>query len=697
MARKDSLNPLFLWLLCLLLVAMGCDSEPVPKVEKGLLDLRGFSLESTSYLNLDGTWAFHWDTLVPPTEVPKRRPEAWVNTPGAWNKAQDLDGVSYPANARVTYHARILTDERTSTTPWLALQTRTIRHAFVLYVNGDSVTSNGKVLRHGYEDHVLPRLVRFPRKDTLDVVLHIANEGFFEGGIVEPLLLGEPDQLERVIEQRANLNALLLGGLLIIGLYHIILYYLVKGNMNAFHFGLMCILIGLRSGLTGEYILVDALPWLPTGLHLRIEFGALYFAPLLVAVFFRRLYPEEFPRWLLIVCMVISGVLLVATLLPSPYWYGAVLPLGQLQVVILGPILVFYTLLKATWRKKPEAFMFLVAFVIFLSLAINDILYSLHVVQTGFLVSWGVIGWILIQAAALAIRFVRAIAEVEDLRVNLERKILERTFQLQERTNVLEVQKEEIEEKHHDIQSSLHYAHRIQQAVLGDEPKLQRIFPKAFIFFQPREIVSGDFYWFGHLANVRILIIGDSQDKGIPGAFITVLCNSLLNQSLLEKQLLDPKSILKELDQRLQETLHSQVGNHSYHGLDIGVLMLDEATNKGHFSGARIGLMHFQQGEVKRYGPVRESIGIAHTTKRFVQHTFAWEAKDRFYVFTHGMGNQIGGDQEQPFTTTQVRGVIQKHQSAEFAEQKQILQDKFDDWKGLQTQTDDVLIVGVEA
>ncbi|HAA16422.1 MAG TPA: hypothetical protein DCE41_33840 [Cytophagales bacterium] len=674
-----------------------CQSKQLPKVEHGVLDLRGFSLAETNYLNLDGTWALHWDTLVSPLATPYRTADTWLPTPGAWNKVKDSLGEPFSATGWVTYHTRILLDSQTTQSTSLGLQTRTIRHAFTLFVNGDSVTSNGVVSRHAYEDQVLPRFVRFPTEDTLDIVLHVSNQGFFEGGIVEPLLLGEPDQLEGVIETRSVINAFLLGGLIIIGLYHIILFYLVRENLNAFYFGLMCIFLGLRSGLTGEYILLDALPWLPTGLHLRMEFGGLYFSPLLVAIFFRKLFPNEFPKWLLITCLAISSILLIATIHPSPYWYGAVLPLGQLQVVILGPILVFYTLLKASLRRKPQAFIFLVGFVTFLTLAINDILYSLHIVRTGFLVSWGVIIWILIQAAALAIRFAKAMYEVDDLRVNLEKKIKERTQELQNRTSILELQKEQIEEKHLDIQSSLHYAHRIQQAILGEESKLQQLFHQAFIFFQPREIVSGDFYWFGRISYFRILIIGDSKDKGIPGAFITVLCNSFLNQILLEKRLLNPETILQELDQRLQETLHSQVGKHSYHGLDLGVLVLDEATQLGRFSGARIGLMHLRQQEVERYGPVRESIGVADSPKRFVQHSFMWDHMDRFYLFTHGMGNQIGGMEEAPFMTGNLREVIMKTQQIPFSQQRQRLEDKFDDWKGLHPQTDDVLIIGVEA
>ena len=267
----------------------------------------------------------------------------------------------------------------------------------------------------------------------------------------------------------------------------------------------------------------------------------------------------------------------------------------------------------------------------------------------------------------------------------------------------------EIEKKNTHIIDSVRYAQRIQQAILGSEEELIQNFSKGFIYFKPKDVVSGDFFWFSQqLFNstpksmFRIVIAADCTGHGVPGAFMTVMGNALLDEIVNERHIVDPSQILKELDRKIIATLQKQNANQN-DGMDMVILAIEEKSTGekyAHFAGAKNPLYYVRNGEIHEIKGSKFPIGGNQFKKDkiFMTTTLPLLEGDVFYLFSDGYQDQFGGHENpnRKFMVKKFRHLLHEISHLEFNTQKDKVSTAFETWQGKHEQTDDVLVIGIQ-
>ncbi|MEL6534671.1 MAG: SpoIIE family protein phosphatase, partial [Bacteroidota bacterium] len=436
-----------------------------------------------------------------------------------------------------------------------------------------------------------------------------------------------------------------------------------------------------------------------TWLTLRIEYGSLYIGPIFILLFFNSMYPRELPRWVVKVMLVPTLLLGIALLIPNSFWFSILLPAGQVVMLISGLTVIAYTLPLAIYRKRKSAWLFTIAFLSLFGTAVNDMLYALNLVDTGFIILYGMLFFTFVQAIALAVRFGFTFQQLNMLRMDLEKKVEKRTADITLKNQELEQQKEELTSQTEEMTANLEYARRIQEASLDSVDYIRSLFPEAFVLYFPRDYVSGDFYWFGEIEGKKVVIGGDCTGHGVPGAFMTALGQAALDQIILGEGIVDPGEILTRLEERVKATMQSQVdGKWLPDGMDIGVLVFDEKSGNLAFEGAKIDLVFIRDHEITRVRgskfPIGRTAGYGHKTFQTSIHPF--QKGDRFYVYSDGYRDQFGGPEGRKFNAKPFRELLEQTAGGSLAHQYRELSKSFEDWKGNHPQTDDILVLGLE-
>ncbi|MEL6534675.1 MAG: 7TM diverse intracellular signaling domain-containing protein [Bacteroidota bacterium] len=690
--RRVSVLPIWLLLLC----SISCSSsiELPEQREAGVLNLNGYDFSESRALPLAYTFDFYWDTLIPATAALAAYPSEQALLPGDWNKIPvDTEGHTAGSYGKATYALQLVFSKDQINEGPLVLQINTVRSAYEAYLNGKKVAQQGQLRPELIKVDAIPQYVAFEPQDTVQLVLHVVNQTTYKGGLVEVMRLGTPDQILGSRDLRTARDTFLMAGLLMIGLYHLILSLAVPHRQVSHLFGLMCLLLVIRTGSTGEHLLVQWLPALPPWFTLRLEYGSLYLAPYVVLMFFKRTFPEEVPAWLVRLGAIVTLAFAITIVSPFASWMGFLLPLCQLLLLTLGPYLIIWGVGRAVWRGRLGAWMFLIGLTALVVAAINDVLYTVYLIDTGLLVSYGLLVLVVCQAVALSIRLNRAFQIVEDLSGNLELRVHERTEELQEKNSLLEEQKTLIGEQHNQLESSLKYAWRIQQAVLGEERKLQEMFLDSFLFFKPRGIVSGDFYWFGQLKTCKIVALGDVTGQGAPAAFLTIMTNAFFNHIVYEHRCTDAAEILRELDAHLR-TSFQRAGN-QLAGARLSILIIDEVTGAVDFAGASQSLYTVQDQAGGLVSGSENVVGISAIDAPAVRLRFSFQGKDQIFLFTNGFAQQMGSVSLTPLGDEAFLAVLEEASILPLQEQANFLDRKLLAWKGEQELTDDIAIIGI--
>jgi PAS domain S-box-containing protein len=247
------------------------------------------------------------------------------------------------------------------------------------------------------------------------------------------------------------------------------------------------------------------------------------------------------------------------------------------------------------------------------------------------------------------------------------------------------------------IESSIKYAKRIQNAVLPSREKINSTLHDHFIMFKPRDIVSGDFYWINEVDNKIYIVAADCTGHGVPGAFMSMLGISLLNEIINKGQCKLASEVLNELRKSVKTTL-SQTGKdrEAKDGMDMAICIVDKDSLNMHYAGAYNPLYLVRDNELITYKADRMPIGIYVKEKdSFTNHEIQLQKNDRFYIFSDGYSDQFGGEKGNKLSTKKLKEKIMDLQSLSMIEQKEALEKYYDNWKGDLEQVDDVVFIGV--
>ncbi len=280
------------------------------------------------------------------------------------------------------------------------------------------------------------------------------------------------------------------------------------------------------------------------------------------------------------------------------------------------------------------------------------------------------------------------IMEIEGYRQHLEQKVKERTAEVVKA-------KEIIEKKNHEITSSINYAKRIQEAMLPYPEYIGRYLSDFFILFKPRDIVSGDFYWFSEGKGKIIISAVDCTGHGVPGAFMSMVGDANLKQIINAEGVTHPDLILNQLHERIRHSL-KQAETQNRDGMDMAICTIDPQRQEMEFAGAKNHLVYLQAGEMKVLKGDRHPIGGEQKEEKraFTRHVISLEASTTAYLFTDGFQDQFGGAEGRKFMVRKLRKLFQEIHHHPMARQQEILDQTFREWKGENRQTDDVLIIG---
>jgi serine phosphatase RsbU (regulator of sigma subunit) len=273
-----------------------------------------------------------------------------------------------------------------------------------------------------------------------------------------------------------------------------------------------------------------------------------------------------------------------------------------------------------------------------------------------------------------------------------------RSFQRKKRDNVLlEKQKEEIEKQKEEITGSIRYAKRIQTAILPSNQWAKEHLPEHFILFRPRDIVSGDYYWMNKIGNKVILAAADCTGHGVPGAFMSMLGVSFLNEIVNKNNTIEPHLILNQLRNQVKLTL-DQTGKEgeAKDGMDIAVCVVDFDTLELQYAGAYNPMYLFRNGEIIETKADKMPIGIYIREKEsFTNNEHQLQKGDTFYIFSDGYADQFGGPKGGKLKSGPFKELLAGIQDKSMADQREILNTFIDDWIGEGDQIDDMIILGI--
>jgi serine phosphatase RsbU (regulator of sigma subunit) len=254
-----------------------------------------------------------------------------------------------------------------------------------------------------------------------------------------------------------------------------------------------------------------------------------------------------------------------------------------------------------------------------------------------------------------------------------------------------------IEEKNRDITASINYASRIQRAMLPGPSDIKGLSSKSFILYLPKDIVSGDFYWFTRISGKLIIVAGDCTGHGVPGALMSMLGISFLEEIVNEREITESGQILNELRKEVQRALHQKgTKEEAKDGMDIALCVIDRSKKMVQYSGAYNSLYLIRKGELIEYPADRMPIGIFDfSDKSFTSQDFPYLSNDIIYMFSDGYADQFGGPNSKKFKYSALKELLLKIHDLPMKEQKQKLENEFLKWKVANPQTDDVLIMGL--
>lgn len=270
--------------------------------------------------------------------------------------------------------------------------------------------------------------------------------------------------------------------------------------------------------------------------------------------------------------------------------------------------------------------------------------------------------------------------------------------QLQNAYNLIEEKNKVIEKSNYLITDSITYAKRIQDAILPAEEELKKNLPgDFFILYKPAQIVSGDFYWCSSQEGKIIFVVADCTGHGVPGAFMSLIGNTLLNEIVNEQKITCTKEIARQLDKKIIHALHQDEGSEKFDGMDIGICCIDKPNREITFTGGRQH-MYVYNGELKKIKGNPYSIGgaLQQNVKLFASHIIPYENGLQLYLMTDGYCDQSGGELNKRFSSKRLEKLLTEIHSRNMEEQERTLENEFNAWKGDSKQRDDVLVVGIQ-
>jgi two-component system, sensor histidine kinase LadS len=554
---------------------------------------------------------------------------------------------------------------------------------------------------------------RFPVKDrSHSIFVRISNHG---DQFYLPVRMTTEQNIKTFDFSDQFINGLYYGLLIFVFLLNLFMFVVIRERENFFYVLYIAGLFFLQFSLAGyafQFIWPDSAFWanrsLPLFASLSVYFLAIFVLNFLkIKEFNLRAY-----QFLRTVSYILLGNI-VLSLFPGNFSYRSSIWIINIITLILN-IMIIPIALKI-WSKhfKPARFFsvafFLLIFSVFIFILRNIGAFESNI-WTNNVLYMGSSAEVVLLTFAIVDKFkvikeesLTQLLEINELKTRqnlvLENRVQERTKQIME-------QKEELALKNKDITDSIRYAKRIQDALMPTPEKFREYFSDAFIFYRPRDIVSGDFYWISKVESTfpdsenkdyTVFGLGDSTGHGVPGAILSVIGIKILNESLKISEINNPAQALDYLNVQIDLTLNKNSENESIKdGMDIAICALEKKESNLYFAGSRNGIILVRNKTLTEYNGDRISIGEHGKNRTFSLQKIKIEKGDIIYFYTDGFPDQFGGERNRKFMYRNFNEFLLSISDKPMAEQHTLIEEKFISWKGDNAQVDDVTVAGIK-
>lgn len=715
---------IFTILIFMSLIFLGQNNDL--KVEKGVLDLRGYDFNEN--VKLEGEWEFYWNKFLDYYDFENKvyTPDAYYNAPGSWSGIS-VDGKEIPDTGYATLRIVIFVDQYNSQN--YLIRFGEILTAYKVWWNNGVLTEIGRVAENS--DEAIPAMKPLLKSiefedEKIQLIIQISNYNHRTNGLFDVPIIGEESKMLKATSLDFFVNLFLFGLMIIMSFYHLGLFVLRRKNKAALAFSLLSFIVAVRTLFSGNYALnyLFDISW---EIVYRINYFTLYGMVTSFIFFFQTTFEEQKYKWYFYGSYGISGVFAMSLFFPTIIYTKFLLPY-QLAVVLMI-IFSFYLLFKYIKAKKTGAIVLTITIAIFFACGINDILYFNNIIKSTTLTHVGLFALILGQSLTLARIFTKSFTHNETLTAKLDyqnqhlqelveertkeinsqkQDILQKNEELIVQKEELQVQKEEIltqkellEEHNKLMTDSVNYASTIQQAVLPSHSDITKYF-NSFIIYLPKDIVSGDFYWFNE-TNPKYLyfIVGDCTGHGVPGSFISLIVMYLLNSVVNELQINKPNEILTELDVKFNKFLHKGQ-NSNRDGVVLGVMRFEKDNlSKLTYSAAKTNLFIYDKSidKLDRNKGTRRTIGYSQKphgapTVEFENFEFEIKETQTLYCSTDGFVDQNNSERKR-FGTTKFLEMLNKNAKLPMQQQKVLYIKELNNYMGNEKQRDDITFIGI--
>ncbi len=595
-------------------------SAPIAK--QGVLDLSGWNLERDGIIKLDGEWEFYWKQLLKPGDfetgtVPPQT--GFFTMPKSWNgyelKGQQLSGDGY-----ATFRLKVITKDPQGSYAFKILEQST---AYSLWVDDTLLTSVGKVgvNKESMIPQYLPQIVNFQtHKSSFYVVLQVSNFFHYKGGFWFSSELGTAHQIHKKRHKLLSFETLLVGVLLIMGIYHFGLFYSRRNDRSTLYFGFFCLVLMVRILFTGERFSTVMFADLSWEFGVKIEYLSFFLPMPIFFGFVRVLYPKETSTklfWLAIVfCSLFS---LVTIFSPASISSHTIFP----YVLVMFSFLLYglYVLFLALFRKREGAALFIGGFFILFLTTVHDFLFQIEVIQTGNLFAVGMFVFILAQSLILSSRFSKAFNLVEIQSEELQANDVILKEQNVALSKVDKLKDEFLANTSHELRTPLHGILGITQSLLEEihgriSPKIRSNLSIVELSVRRLATLVDDILDFSRLKNRDIqLQMGPVHLKSLSELVIEI-CRPLLREKpiKLQHQIADTFPLFMGDENRIQQILFNLISN-AIKFTSSGEINVSAAVKEGKVqitvsdSGMGISEDQFGQIFIPFEQPVRQSIG----------------------------------------------------------------------------------------
>lgn len=669
-------------------------------VENGYIDLSNYDLHENEPIALNGDWEFYWETLLDPTDSAyqsKFEEATYYKIPSVWSKKDDVNNIGINNYGYASYR---LTIDFGSPQFNLGLKVRSWGLAHKIYINGEVLGQSGQVGTS--ETSCIPEskvdAISFDAPEgTAEIIIHSSNFHNRVGGLSAEIILGDGDV---ILASRRNLEWLdlfLVGSIFIMGVYHIGLFFVRKKNLSPLLFALFCFMIALRI-ITNENFGTDIIT-MDGFLHRKIDYLTYYLGFALFFSYSTRLFYKDVIPWVVKIALGFILIFSVGVVILPMKLYTLGLMYFQL-FTFLAMLYLTFVMILATIRKRDGARIYLIGWILLFTTGINDLLHFSGLIETTSLSHIGILLFILSQALLLMFRYERSFArsyylgrKLNHVNKNLEKIVAKRT--------------KDLAEKNKSITESISYAEKIQTALLPREKDIKNIFPDSFTVLKPKDVVSGDFYWFAHVqetkrGSVSIIVAADCTGHGLSGALMTMSGSTSLDQIVNLQQITSPDSIAASLNNSIRSLLHQTDGqNSNQDGIDAAICTIYHDEKTFEYAGANLPLIFMNNDNLEMITPTAISLGgnsMRVDSSVFQKHSFSFDQKDSsIYLFSDGYINQVGSTKNEAFGIDRLKDLILKNAKSDPKAKALEFDTTMENWmiQGQENQADDILIMGI--